>query len=72
MVAFGSGQHPTGSQLKCTYISIPQAHHTYAVVLSKPTWMWGAEMGANQVRQGQGRWEAGAEYGSGSGLKGCG
>ncbi|MBA7550610.1 hypothetical protein ES705_43129 [subsurface metagenome] len=34
--------------LKCTYISIPQVSETYAVILSKPFWMWGAEMGANK------------------------
>ncbi|KAA8578544.1 hypothetical protein FQN60_005312, partial [Etheostoma spectabile] len=33
--------------LECTYIQIPQVEHTHAVVLSKPAWMWGAEMGAN-------------------------
>lgn len=33
----------------CTYISIPQVEHTHAVVLSKPVWMWGAEMGANEL-----------------------
>ncbi|XP_028830730.1 secernin-2 isoform X2 [Denticeps clupeoides] len=32
----------------CTYISIPQAEHTHAVVLSRPAWLWGAEMGANE------------------------
>lgn len=32
---------------QCTYIQIPQVEHTHAVVLSKPAWMWGAEMGAN-------------------------
>lgn len=37
-----------GSRLKCTYIEIPQAAHTHAVLLSKPFWMWGAEMGANE------------------------
>ncbi|KAF3851878.1 hypothetical protein F7725_005233 [Dissostichus mawsoni] len=39
--------HPPGSMLECTYIQIPQVEQTHAVVLSKPAWMWGAEMGAN-------------------------
>src|SRR5262249_52735948 len=34
--------------LKCTYITIPQAARTNAVILSRPCWMWGAEMGANE------------------------
>lgn len=33
--------------LQCTYIQIPQVEQTNAVVLSKPAWMWGAEMGAS-------------------------
>lgn len=33
---------------KCTYIEIEQVMHTHAVVLSKPAWLWGAEMGANE------------------------
>jgi dipeptidase len=32
----------------CTYISIAQVSRTHAVVLSRPFWMWGAEMGANE------------------------
>lgn len=40
--------HPQSSKVKCTYIDIEQVPHTYAVVLSKPAWMWGAEMGANE------------------------
>ena len=34
--------------LKCTYLAIPQVKRTYAVVLSSPHWLWGAEMGANE------------------------
>nr|XP_045003841.1 secernin-3 isoform X2 [Jaculus jaculus] len=34
--------------LKCTYIEIEQVPETYAVVLSRPAWLWGAEMGANE------------------------
>ena len=35
-------------KLNCTYITIPQVSETYAVLLSQPWWMWGAEMGANE------------------------
>ena len=35
--------------LQCTYIEIDQASKTLAVILSKPAWMWGAEMGANEA-----------------------
>ncbi|RLV62078.1 hypothetical protein DV515_00019700, partial [Chloebia gouldiae] len=31
----------------CTYLEIEQAERTHAVVLSRPAWLWGAEMGAN-------------------------
>lgn len=40
--------HAPGEMLECTYLAIPQAPHTCAVVLSRPFWMWGAEMGANE------------------------
>ncbi|NWR55578.1 SCRN2 protein, partial [Bucorvus abyssinicus] len=33
---------------KCTYLEIEQAEKTHAVVLSRPAWLWGAEMGANE------------------------
>jgi len=39
---------PVEDKLQCTYIGIPQVEHTFAVILSKPDWMWGAEMGANE------------------------
>lgn len=34
--------------LQCTYLKIPQARTTYAMILSRPFWMWGAEMGSNE------------------------
>ncbi|XP_037344423.2 secernin-3 [Pungitius pungitius] len=43
-----AGDHAAGDKLECTYIEIEQVAHTYAVVLSKPAWLWGAEMGANE------------------------
>ena len=36
-----------GSRLACTYIDIPEAAETHAVLLSQIDWMWGSEMGAN-------------------------
>ena len=41
-------RHTSGSALRCTYIEIPQVEETFAVLLSKPVWMWGAEMGTNE------------------------
>ena len=37
-----------GSDLRATYITLPQASETHACLLSRPFWMWGAEMGANE------------------------
>ena len=37
-----------GESVQCTYIKIPQVEKTSAVLLSRPFWMWGAEMGINQ------------------------
>lgn len=47
VVYYPAASHPTGSMVECSYIQIPQAEHTHAVVLSRPAWLWGAEMGAN-------------------------
>ncbi|XP_069558699.1 secernin-3 [Brachyistius frenatus] len=35
-------------KVECTYVEVEQVGHTYAVVLSRPAWLWGAEMGANE------------------------
>ena len=34
--------------LKCTYIRVPQIKETYAILISRPFWIWGAEMGVNE------------------------
>lgn len=40
--------HAPGEAVRCTHLTIRQAVATNAIVLSRPFWMWGAEMGANQ------------------------
>lgn len=42
------GVHASGSRLRCTYLDIPQVERTSEILISRPFWMWGAEMGVNQ------------------------
>uniref|UniRef100_A0A3B4FL90 Secernin 3 n=1 Tax=Pundamilia nyererei TaxID=303518 RepID=A0A3B4FL90_9CICH len=48
VVYFPATDYAAGEKVECTYIEIEQVAHTYAVVLSRPAWLWGAEMGANE------------------------
>lgn len=40
--------HERGAMVKTTYLTIPQVAQTHAVLLCRPFWIWGAEMGANE------------------------
>jgi secernin len=44
----GAQDHTPGTTVRCTWIEVPQVGHTHAVVMSRPWWIWGAEMGANE------------------------
>lgn len=41
-------RHAPGSRVQCTYIDVPQVSETNEVLLSKPFWIWGCEMGTNE------------------------
>jgi secernin len=40
--------HAAGAAVRCTWIEVPQAAETHAILISRPFWIWGAEMGSNQ------------------------
>ncbi|XP_041056242.1 secernin-3 [Carcharodon carcharias] len=48
VVFFPAANYQPGDEVECTYIKIDQVEKTHAVVLSRPSWLWGAEMGANE------------------------
>ncbi len=48
LVEHHQAQKQPAAKVQCTYLEIPQKEKTFAVILSRPFWMWGAEMGANE------------------------
>ena len=48
MIKIPRRTYPPGAKLQCTYLEIDQVPETFEVLLLKPAWMWGAEMGANE------------------------
>lgn len=48
VVVIPAQNYSPSEPVKCTYITIEQVEKTFAVILSQPRWMWGAEMGANE------------------------
>ncbi|KAF0111527.1 MAG: peptidase C69 family protein [Chloroflexi bacterium] len=48
VVIIPRAKHDPGSMVKCTYVEIPQVIETHQVLLAKPFWIWGAEMGSNE------------------------
>ncbi len=43
-----ASEYPDASLVRCTHIEIAQVPRTLAVVIARPWWMFGAEMGANE------------------------
>lgn len=48
IVVAPAADHAAGATVTATYRTIPQARRTHRVLLAKPYWIWGAEMGVNE------------------------
>ena len=40
--------HSAAGKVQCAYLAVPQVKETYGILIGRPFWMWGAEMGANE------------------------
>jgi dipeptidase len=49
LVQFIPGGETKEETVMCTYISVPQVKKKHSVLLVRPSWMWGAEMGINEL-----------------------
>jgi len=47
-VSIPATEYGTKDTVRCTYIDIPQVKRTHAIILSKPSWVWGGEIGVNE------------------------
>ena len=43
-----AADHKSGETIRARYASFPQVRHTNAVVIARPEWIWGAEIGVNE------------------------
>ena len=48
VVLVPAAHHASDSAVRATYVTLPQVSRTHAVLLAKPYWIWGAEMGVNE------------------------
>ena len=48
VVLVPAADHAADERLAATYVEVPQVARTHAVLLAKPFWTWGAEMGVNE------------------------
>jgi dipeptidase len=48
VIEFIPRQQHDEEKVKLTYVEFPQVKETYSIIISRPWWMWGAEMGANE------------------------
>ena len=48
VIEFIKGHKTNKNKAKLTYIEIDEVEYVYSILISRPTWMWGAEMGVNE------------------------